>query len=63
MGHKCPGQGLKEPEECIPGTFQNETGKIFCYDCKPGYACSGAENIICEQGNINLIIYINSIRY
>ena len=52
VGHQCPGQGLKEPEECSPGTFQNETGKIFCYDCKPGYACSGTENIICEQGYI-----------
>ena len=53
MGHQCPGHGLKEPEECSPGTFQNETGKHFCYDCKPGYACSGAENIICEAGDRN----------
>ena len=43
---------LGEPVRCEPGSFQNSTGRDYCYDCPAGYYCTDGENtLMCPRGH------------
>ena len=41
-----------EPIRCEPGSFQNTTGRDYCFDCPAGYHCTDGENTLqCPRGH------------
>lgn len=38
IGSFCP-PGSKSPENCPPGSYQDEVGRTMCKDCPEGYYC------------------------
>eukprot|EP00347_Sterkiella_histriomuscorum_P018896 403343756 len=39
VGHYCQ-KGSPNPQKCLPGSFQPQTGQPFCIECNPGYYCN-----------------------
>lgn len=56
-GASCP-TGSGQPQNCIPGEYQDEEGQYQCKECPPGYYCDPSTNLTgviyptkCTAGN------------